>query len=368
LTPKPASIDPLLGVLASRALSSPFSAAAAYGVLATGTSLLAAAFEGRLLGNTTVYWDARHFDVHPFLSNFSTLLDFAVLNPLVIFFLLRSRQIAVTEPLLAGAGTRADRMLRWFVSLACVVLTVVLMIAYSHSFLYGTFFDAVVTASEQGECFVTVTGWVVFFWTGLFTYLVLTGTINQVSYVVRICQLRMADVFYDPLHEDGAAGLRTLAKPAIEFTKASLSLLVIGVVFWVYDLIMMRATLTDRTASIGIFAAIVIPLFCIPIGRLHFLMCDLREGLLKSILGGEPREIRRAAVRHTRSRRGSRSITRLADEIEATEKLRATVMTFPTWPMSTGTLVTVGAYFASVVSPVLGKAVPLISSALGFSK
>jgi hypothetical protein len=230
---RPPAIDPLLGVLAPRALASPLSAAVAYSFLATSTSLTAAAIEHRLVGNTQIYWGHEHLVVHPFLSNFSTILDFAVLNPLVIFFIFRSRQLVVAEPLLSGSDTSADRLLRWFASLACTVLAVVIMLSYSKSFLLGKFFDAIVAISDQGACFVTVTGWIVFFWTGLFTYIVLTGAINQVSYVVRVCRLRRDDLFYDPMHEDGAAGLRTLAKPAIEFTKASLLLLIIGVVFWV---------------------------------------------------------------------------------------------------------------------------------------
>ncbi len=359
-------VDPLLGLIAPRALESPFTAAFAYSILATGTSALAAAVEGRLIDGTHIYWGRTQLFVHPFASNFSTLLDFAILNPLVIFFLFRSRQTVIDEPLLAPADTRADRALHWFAAVSCVVLSIVLMLCYSHSFLYGKFFDAVVAISDQGETFVTVTGWVVLFWTGLFTYIVLMGALNQINYIVRICQLRLSDLVYDPLHEDGAAGLRVFAKPALEFTKASLTLLVIGVVFWVYDRIMIGAPLTDRTASIAIFALIVFPLFAIPIARLHFIMCDLRENLLKSMLEGESRLLRCLRRSLVRRRRGPHSMKQLADEIEATEKLRNTVMSYPTWPMPTTTLVSCGAYFASIATPAVTKLMPVVSAALGF--
>jgi hypothetical protein len=367
MTPRPSAIDPILGVLAPRALASPLTAAATYGVLATGTSLIAAAFEQRLIGTTFVQWGHTQLEIHPLLSNFSTLLDFAILNPLVIYFLLRSRLIVVTEPLLAVRNSLADKALQWFASLSCVALTVVLMIAYSHSFVYGDFFDAVVAISNQGECFVTVTGWVVYFWTGLITYIVLIGAINQVSYVVRICRLRPADLFYDPMHEDGAAGLSMLAKPAIEVTKASLSLLMIGLVFWVYDRIMIGAPLTNRTVSIALFTAIVFPLFAVPIARLHFLMCELRGGLLRSMCGGEPRCLRHVGLFMGSGVRDAQSIRRLAEEIEATEKLRNAILSFPTWPLPTQTLVSCGAYFAGMASPAFSKLVPLVSSALGIA-
>lgn len=363
---RPTDIDPLLGTIAPQALASPLSAATTYGVLAISTSLIAAAAEGRLTGGSQVLWNGHHLIVHPFLSNVSTLLDFAVLNPLTIFFLLRSRQIAIEEPLMMAGGTPADRRLHWFASLSCVVLAVVLMVAYAHSFLYGNFFDAVVTMSEDGECFVTVTGWIVLFWTGLFTYALLMGALNQVSYVARICRLRPAEVTYDPLHEDGAAGLRILARPAIEFTKASACLLMAGIVIWIYDRVMMKSMLTDRTASIAIFILIVFPLFAIPITRLHRLMCDLREELLRSVIGREFRGLRRMAL-FTNRRLRRRSLRDLADEVDATEKLRNTILSFPIWPMPTQTLLSCGTYFASISTPLFTKALPVLSSVLGIT-
>jgi hypothetical protein len=367
MPPKPTTIDPLLGVLATRALASPFTAATTYAVLATGTSLLVAALERRLVGTTSIQWGQEQFVIRPFLSNFSTLLDFAILNPLVIYFLLRSRLIVVTEPLLAVDNTPADRALQWFASLSCVALTIVLMIAYSHSFVYGGFYDAVVSISDQGKCFITWTGYVVYFWTGLMTYVVLMGAINQVSYVVRICRLRPADLFYDPMHEDGAAGLSVLAKPAIEMTIASLCLLTIGLVFWVYDRIMLDAPMTDRTASIGIFTAIVFPLFAIPIARLHFVMRELRSGLLRSMCSGEPRCLRHVGLFLGSGVCDAQSIQRLTEEIEATGKLRNAILSFPTWPLPTQTLVSCGAYFAGMASPAFSKLIPIVSSALGIA-
>jgi hypothetical protein len=366
---RPPSIDPLLNVLAPRAMTSPVAAAAAYSVLATVTSFIAALFERRLLDNVEVQWGAHRLIIHPYLSNFSTILDFAILNPLMIFFLLRSRQTVIAEPLLSGNDTVADRFLHWFAAVCCAVLAVVLMVAYSQSFFYGTFFDAVVAISEQGQCFITVTGWVVLFWTGLFTYILLMGAVNQVSYVVRVCQLQPANVSYDPLHEDEAAGLRILARPAIEFNKAALVLIVIGIVFWVYDWVMHRSALTDRTMSIAVFLLIILPLFAIPIVRLHVVMCELREDLLRSLFKGGPRGLRRAGLSLTlRYRREAHSLKRLTDEIEAAEKLRTTVLSFPTWPMPTRTLVSYGAYFGSLATPLVPKLIPIISSALGLAK
>jgi hypothetical protein len=363
---RPSEIDPLLGTLAPRALASPLSAAAAYGILAICTTLIAAAAERRLTDSSQVFWNGHHLIVHPFLSNVSTILDFAILNPLTIFFLLRSRQIAITDSLITTNHTPGDTRLRWFASLVCVVLAAVLMTTYAHSFLYGNFFDAVVTMSQTGECFVTVTGWVVLFWTGLFTYVLLMGALNQVSYTVRICQLVPAELTYDPLHEDGAAGLRVLAKPAIEFTKASVCLLIVGLVIWVYDHWMMKSALTDRTTSIGLFILIVFPLFAIPIARLHRLMCDLREQLLKFVIGRELRGPRRMALFCGR-RRPRHSLKELADELDASDKLRRTILSFPTWPIPTETLVSCSAYFLSLSAPLFTKLVPLISAALAIS-
>jgi hypothetical protein len=246
-----------------------------------------------------------------------------------------------------------------------VVLAVILMVAYAHSFLYGKFFDAVVTISHEGKCFVTITGWIVLFWTGLFTYVLLMGALNQVSYVVRICRLQPAQVTYDPLHEDGAAGLRILARPAIDFTKASLCLLIAGMVTWVYDRLMTKSVLTDRTASIAVFTLIVFPLFAIPIGRLHGIMCELREELLRSVIGRDQGGFRRMRI-FARGRKRTRSLKQLAAEVDATEKLRNTILSFPTWPIPAQTLATCAAYFASISTPLFTKVVPLISTALGF--
>jgi hypothetical protein len=128
------------------------------------------------------------------------------------------------------------------------------------------------------------------------------------------------------------------------------------------------ATLTDRTASIAVFMTIVFPLFAIPIARLHVLMFELREQLLASIFGGQPRGLHLLDSPLIGHRRDPDSLKRLADEVEATERLRATVLSFPTWPMSTRALVSCGVYFASIATPVLTKLLPFISSTFGFMK
>src|ERR1700753_1910448 len=73
-------------------ISSPLGLALSFGFLATTTSVVAAYLEGRLMVPQQVnFATGVTASIVPFSRNLSTILDFVLLNSLVIYFLQRSR-------------------------------------------------------------------------------------------------------------------------------------------------------------------------------------------------------------------------------------------------------------------------------------
>jgi hypothetical protein len=353
--------DLLLALLPAGISESPQRAALAYCFISLASTIAAASIEGLFIHGNRVEWSGKIYLIHPLCLNFSTLIDFALLNPLMIMYLLRARFRTASLNLTRSSG---DRRLAWFQSTFCLTTASIAIAFYFQGFLQGTYFDAVVAISKDGRRLITVTGWLVFFWTAIILYLLLQGVVAHISYTRTLLRLRAEDIPYNPLHEDQSGGLKKLADPALDFLKAMVLLFLAFVVFAIYDILIFHIHESKRLWALAAYVAITFPLFLVPIIHLHKLMKQRRGELwartlesLKSKSKSDEPDILCGSVR---------SYKELLEEIEAVRELRAWLATTPAWPLPIATLIRVCTYMLGVITPLVPKAMPVLLKALGF--
>jgi hypothetical protein len=288
----------------------PSVAALLFLILSLTTSVLFAMRQGHLATSPD--------GVQPFARNYSTLVDFALLDPLVIFFVLRSMR---------AAQKLGVRELGWWAAVAGI-LGVLGMALYVHSFVdirpgETAHLDALIPKAEWSG--VSGTGWVVFAWTALFIGLCFGGLISQAFYLRRLYRLPRLES-YQPLHEDDAAGVRAEVQPAIDFLGAMFSCLLIFAMFYLQDHYINHMDASVRL-QLGLFVYILIatPLFLTPCWKLHLLMCKEREDMAR----GVDRRFKQLWPRVLADSSDSGDVSNACTLIG----LREQIAKFPVWPL-----------------------------------
>lgn len=356
--------DPLLKLLPHEMRTTPARAAALYAWLAVGTSIASSLLEGRFIGEGLVTWRGDSYRIYPFIYNFSTILDFLLLNPLVIFYLHSSRAAMRRLSGLRPSAVDDVRPHGYLWASGCMVAAILAMSLYYSGFLSGNFFDAVVAISADGRRLVTITGWIVFIWTAIAIYYVFIAVGDQCSYLLFVNRLRPEQVAYDPTHNDEVAGFRTYAEPALYFLKLSAVVLVALLVFAVYDFMVFDVSESRRIWFLPAYLLVVVPLTLTPIIHLHKLMKEKRAEMLQLVVL-PARNLLVPVIGEVRTS-GLRSYSDAARELEALDVVRNWVLRQPVWPLPIKTLVSAGAYLSSVALPVIPKLFELVLGSLGF--
>lgn len=323
----------------NRVLARPPLAAWVFSVVATGSSCIAAALEGRLL--------TAEVGVKPLIANLSTLVDFLILDPLGIYFSLR----CVTAAAALDIPTTTLRRLT-----GAFVIAVICMAFYVRSFLEGRFLDAAVSAPGIGG--ITVTGWVVFSWTTVFLAVICLGLMAQVAYCLAIFRLTPHEMRYYPLHQDRSGGMMRFAEPAWHFLNAMLILFAISIGFVVQDWLINRVDSSLRLQGSVAYALVAIPLFLAPVLRLRHFMIQHRDGILRQLYLSHP------VIGVPLFDRAPADLRGILPEVESFLRLRNQVEQFPTWPLPLAVRVKVLPYLIGPVVPLALKLLEYISGVL----
>jgi hypothetical protein len=290
------------------------------------SSCLAAAIEGRLF--------SAELGVLPLWANFSTLLDFLLINPLGIYYILRSYQAmnGCKPPLtIRGPSNRS--------SIALAILALFCMSIYAYHFLDGSFRDATVIGKGLGS--VTIAGWLLFGWTAVFLYLVFECVANQIHYVRKVADLAKSGLDYEPFHPDRSGGMSTVVRPALEFLRVMVVLLFMFVVFYLYDHVIHDIHASNRLDFVLLYLAVAPPLFLSPVLILHRAMCKARDKLLEPLNA-------QMLMAIARIKDGDPCVR--AAEMEALAKMKKEIEGFPVWPLPVRQMIESASY---LVGPAL---------------
>jgi hypothetical protein len=334
--------------IAARTLS-PSGLAASFAILATITSVVAAHFEGRLTTAQVVALSGvSATSVIPFSRNLSTLVDFLILDPLVIYFLLRCRI----------EWRAVDRRLKFKEALSpyhraglatvCVLLGIYAMKFYVEG---SIFYDATLIPGVNSRPAVTITGWIVYSWTAAYIALVLFAVTDHGLHVAQLLTLSKSDISYAPFHPDRAGGVRFLMQPSLTAGYAMICLLATFVVFVIHDRWLYHIE-SNRLVGFGIYIIVALPLFVIPFWKLHELMKFRRDEYLFDSLDQTLAEARVAG-----DRKDWAALAGCVAAIESADKYKKLVSTFPVWPVPLALTLPPLSSIAAAAAPFVQKAI-----------
>lgn len=330
-----------------RAMASPAKAALLYLALATSSSIVAAYFQGTLLCPRTVFIGSASFVVNPYLYNFSTIIDFVILNPLCMFFLLKSREGARFSFEKKRADPNPAPYHRLGFLLLSATIALVSMKFYVGAF-QGAYFDSNFTPDIHGRPQITTAGYIVFFWTALYIAILFWHVLNYARYVLWIMQLKKDDLEYHPFDDDDSGGLFYIASPILHFFNALIVLLVTLIIFTFQDY-SLSIKESNRCWGFALFLIVGVPLFVAPI--LH----------IKNIMVLKKKDYFNIVATHAKSTMGMKKNNNLTDKkdyssmliaLETIDKSWAVVAKFPHWPMPRSS-------FVAPISAFIGAAIPV---------
>jgi hypothetical protein len=311
------------------------------------TSVVAAHLEGRLTTPQHVTLPGGiPTSIIPFSRNVSTLVDFLVLDPLVIYFLLRSRMQwrAVNQRLKTNGGLTPYH--RVGLMTLCAMLGIFAMKFYVEG---SIFYDATLIPKSNGQSTVTVTGWIVYSWTAAYIALLSFCVIEHGVHVARLLTLSESDIPYAPFHPDGAGGIRFLMEPSLTTGYAMIGLLATFVIFLIHDKILYHID-SNRLLGFGIYIVVALPLFGLPFWKLHQLMKARRDKYLFDSLDQTLADARIAG-----DRKDWTALAGCVAAIESADKYKKLVGAFPVWPVPLALALPSLSSVAAAVIPFLQK-------------
>lgn len=266
-----------------------------YAFFSTLSMVFIAFIEG-LFTERTATVDNVQIIVRPLQENYSTIIDFLFLNPLVLFFLIQSiQQINFLKK------NRLGSIAFYFRLLFCLVTAFILMRLYYKGFLDGDYFDAVIQPiGEQNEIGITNTGKVVFFWTTIFLGAVLSLIWNYFLYVRDILSLEHINNSYDPLSKDSVGGQKNKIEPLVRFSIAMFFGILLYLGFFIQDYLLERVDESIRVYGFLFYIMLIISGVLLPIYHLHKLMLKSKRNIGNNLFQDE--------------RKWLKKLTRLNDE------------------------------------------------------
>ncbi len=201
---------------------------------------------------------------------------------------------------------------------------------------------------------ITITGWVVSFWTVIFISILFYCAIEAISYAVFQMSLRITDVRYTPFHPDQSGGLSYLMRPSVIFMRAMGVLLVTFFLFVVYDFYINNIIESKRIWGFVVYVVIVVPVFFLPLSHFHKIMKYERLHIVYQLFskdGGKEIDFLEGAWQYRYSAND------LLNALEILEKQKKLQQHLPIWPMPIGSLLEQASPLLMAIVPIAQKVI-----------
>ncbi len=293
-----------------------------------------------LTSSASALWDG-HFlrldhGIQPLSHNCSTLVDFLLLDPLIIYLLCfnfaSTKSLKINgKPFVSGPS--------WTMRVFALVLALTTTVIYAAQFMDGNTHD--VMQVNRGIGGITLTGWTIYLWTGIFLFIFTSGLVHQSKYFVSVFRFSVSKIRYEPLHPDDAGGFSQYAIPASRYLYVVVLLFAIGTMFWIQDKFITPYHTGLRVAVVIIFIALTLGLVLAPVLKLRQMMSCARSHIIAQVNLAFEDLLNNAKI-------GSET-GNVAFEAKAKEliELRNAMNNFPAWPLKIISLLSSGGVFVS---------------------
>ena len=315
---------------------SPFAWAVAYGLIASALAAGVSLFEGILFNERTVTVGGHLLVQHPYVENFSTILDFAVFNPIAIYFLLKVRGGFAT----AYSHFKARHNISWFDRIGLAVVSVAIGVSamwfYFRGFVGSTFFTEAFEPTQSGAAGISFTGWSIFAATAVFISLVTFVTIEFGNYIIFIRQLKSNDLRFC-LPPTLSADVEIAVSPCVNTAYVLATLFVVLAIFVFRDLFQFDIRQSWR---VWLFAPYVLVCFVafLPFWHLHNVMTKQRKEIISENNSVIEKEIWTSSG-GTGEHQHRIDPKKLIVSMDRIESLQSFYRAIPIWPTSANALV-----------------------------
>jgi hypothetical protein len=335
----------------------PWLVATTYGVLASLIVAATSFYEGSFWIEKTVTIGDMARTWHPYKQNFSTILDFALLNPIAIFFIFRARAkyAAAFEHFNKGGALNLFNKLG-LTFLSCVV-GVAAMWFYFDDFVGGTFFTETFIPGPAGTAVISKTGWAVFAATAIAISLLFYAFAEFVNYLLFLFKLS-ADNFELRLPPSISSDYKVAIAPCIDVTYLLTTLFVVIGLFILRDFFQFWIESSDRIWWLGAHIICCIIAF-LPFLHLHRLMKEQRDHVIDH--GNQAFENDLGVQREEHLKRTTFDASKLLGSIDHIQKLQVFYASIPVWPTGSGRLLLPNISFLISVLTVAHKTFSLLT-------
>ncbi len=217
-------------------LRNPLFYAVTYGIITSTAVALSSILEGTFYDEKTITISGTDVIQYPYMANISTILDFAILNPITIFFLVSVRK---------GFCEAFDRFqkggdLSPFTKLGLIFVSVAFgtsaMWFYFQKFIGQTFFTAVFVPNSEQVATISITGWVVFVGTSVFIAFLIFVFFEFGNFIMFVRHLSQDDLRFR-LPPNVSKEIEIAVMPCLHFLYVLTTLFIIIVLFILRDFV-----------------------------------------------------------------------------------------------------------------------------------
>jgi hypothetical protein len=314
----------------NRSTISPALVAILYGVLATSISIGISLNEGIFWVEKSVTVDGTTAIVYPFSQNTSTILDFALLDPLAIFFIFRARRLYKVS----YAHFRKPAAITPFHAVGLSILSAAVGIAamwfYFKAFIGGTFYTESFVPGPLGGAVISATGWAICIATIVALALLFYACAEFVAYLFFLLSLGQDD-FTFRLPPTVGDDFKIAIAPCVEVAYVLTTLFAIICLFIFRDFYQFQITNSNRIWWLGPYMLVCAIVF-IPFAHLHRLMKRQRDSMIED--GNQEIERNIWANSGDKIERSKLDTSKLIGSIDHIQKLQSFYATIPVWPMN----------------------------------
>ncbi len=314
---------------------SPARCAIAFALSASGLVILASLLEGTLLAEKVVRYGEATFLQRPYRDNISTILDFAIFDPLAIYFMLEAGRGFRKSYAHFGENLEQPLFHKRALALVSVIVGVSAMWFYFKGYIGSTIFTESFEVGPDGRAKVSLTGWIIFAVTSTFLSFTTYMAIEYGRYVLFIRTLKAEDLGFN-LPPNPSENASIAIKPCVNAAYFLLVIFAIIAVFIIRDFLQLGLHESRRVWLLLPYVLACLTTF-LPFWHLHRLMQEQKERIIKANNNVIEEELWRkpdSAGTGSAQRFNEIDPYKLMDAVGRIEKLQDFYKSINVWPAS----------------------------------
>ena len=253
----------------------PYMGAMAFGVFASAIAAGISFFDGTLVNEKVINHAGNAFIQYPYIRNISTIFDFAIFDPIAIFFLLNARRGFKT----AFQHFEKNDAFTPFHQVAIILVSIILGLAAMWFYFKGLIDRNIYTESfapgANDRTIITTAGWAIFIFTSAFIALVALVTIEFGNYILFVRQLGV-DRFRFTLPPNISADIKIAASPCVHAAYVLATLFFTLAIFVIQDAYQFDIRESRRVWLLAPYVIACIITF-LPFWHLHKVMSERKK-------------------------------------------------------------------------------------------